>query len=233
METQAQAAPLVADCRPIAPAWHTGIVVLLIAAQALRGWMRADQLRAQTDLNRPAMYLITMAVEWLLLGIVLAGVWYGGSSLLTVLGDRWRSGQQFLRDAGIGVLFLIASIMVTSIFGSHSRGGDQSTQFLLPHSTVERVLWILLSIAAGICEEAVYRGYLQKQFIALTKSVAAGILVPAMLFGAAHSYQGMAKASAIAVLGAMGGLLAFWRRSVRPGMIAHVLQDVLGGFIRH
>jgi len=79
----------------------------------------------------------------------------------------------------------------------------------------------------------VYRGYLQKQFIALTKSVAAGILVPAMLFGAAHSYQGMAKASAIAVLGAMGGLLAFWRRSVRPGMIAHVLQDVLGGFIRH
>ena len=39
--------------------------------------------------------------------------------------------------------------------------------------------------------------------------------------------------SIISLMGAMSGVLAYWRRSVRPGMIAHALQDVLGAFIRH
>ena len=98
---------------------------------------------------------------------------------------------------------------------------------------VEKELWVVLSITAGICEEAIYRGYLQRQFMALTKSVPLGIVFSALVFGAAHSYQGLAQAMLIGTLGAMGGTLAYWRRSVRPGMIAHVLQDVLGGFIRH
>jgi len=98
---------------------------------------------------------------------------------------------------------------------------------------VEKELWVVLSITAGICEEAIYRSYLQRQFIALTKSVPLGIVLSALVFGAAHSYQGLAQAMLIGTLGAMGGTLAYWRRSVRPGMIAHVLQDVLGGFIRH
>ena len=233
MATQVHLEPQLNSFRPIAPAWHTVLVLVLITAQALRGWLRADHMRALADLNRTGMYVRTMVSEWLVLGLVLVGVWLGGSSLFTVLGDRWRSVSQFLQDAGIGVLFLIASIMVTSILGSHSHAADQSTQFLLPQSTIERALWVLLSITAGICEEAVYRGYLQKQCIALTKSVPAGIIVPALFFGAAHSYQGFAKAAAIAVMGATGGILAYWRRSVRPGMIAHTLQDVLGGFVRH
>src|SRR5258708_16975257 len=45
--------------------------------------------------------------------------------------------------------------------------------------------------------------------------------------------QGFAKASLIGAMGAASGILAYWRRSVRPGMIAHVLQDVLGGILRH
>ena len=49
------------------------------------------------------------------------------------------------------------------------------------------------------------------------------------MFGAAHAYQGFAKAVNIGVLGAMYGIFAHWRKSVRPGMIAHTLQDVLGG----
>ena len=233
MATHVQVQPLGDNFRPVAPAWHAAVVVLLIAAQGLRVWMHADLVRNMADPNRTRMYLATMAAEWLLLGIVLAGVWFGGSSLYTVLGERWRSASQFLRDAGIGVLFLFASIMVTSILGSHSRGADQSTQFLLPQSSMERVLWILLSITAGVCEEAVYRGYLQKQFMALTKSVPVGIILPGLMFGAAHAYQGVAKAVGIAVLGVMTGVLAFWTRTVRPGMISHALQDVLGGFIRH
>jgi membrane protease YdiL (CAAX protease family) len=86
-----------------------------------------------------------------------------------------------------------------------------------------------LSLTAGICEETLFRGYLQRQLMALTKNATLGVLLSAVMFGTAHAYQGFAKAVNIGVLGAMYGIFAHWRRSVRPGMIAHTLQDVLGG----
>jgi uncharacterized protein len=217
----------------VAAPWHTVFVLALIATLAYWGKLRADQMRAMLNPDRVKIYERTILSEWLVLGLVLVGVWLNGSSLFAVLGDRWRSGRQFLRDVGIGLLFLIASIMVTSIVGSHGSMDDKATHFLLPQGKVEIALWVVLSITAGICEEAVYRGYLQKQFMALTKSVPAGIFFPALAFGVAHSYQGWARASLIGVMGAMSGILAYWCRSVRPGMIAHTLQVVLGGFVRH
>lgn len=207
--------------------------MVLIAALAFRGWMRADELRAAANLDRISLYTRTILSEWLELGLVLGGVWLHGSSLLSVLGERWRSGRQFFRDIGIGVLFLIASITVTSVLGGHHQGGDTATQFLLPRSNSERALWIVLAVSAGICEEAIFRGYLQKQFMALTRSVPGGIVLSAVAFGGAHAYQGAGKAAAITVLGVMCGLLAYWRGTTRPGMIAHALQDTLGGFLRH
>lgn len=96
-------------------------------------------------------------------------------------------------------------------------------------------MWLrmALSLTAGICEEAIYRGYFQRQFIAMTRNVAAGIALSAALFGAAHLYQGISHTLQIALLGVMRGIVAYWCRSVRPGMIAHALQDVLGGLVGH
>ena len=102
-----------------------------------------------------------------------------------------------------------------------------------PHGGREIVWWIGLSLTAGICEETLFRGYLQQQFIALTRNAPAGILLSAALFGGAHIYQGAGMALQIALLAAMLGTLAYWRKSVRPGMVAHTLQDVLGGLAQH
>jgi membrane protease YdiL (CAAX protease family) len=116
-------------------------------------------------------------------------------------------------------------------------GHRPSIEFILPHGGAEITIWIALSITAGICEETVFRGYLQRQFMAFTKSVPAGILLSAAAFGAAHAYQGFRMVILIALYGAMFGILAHWRGSVRPGMIAHAWQDsldgVLSGLTRH
>jgi membrane protease YdiL (CAAX protease family) len=38
----------------------------------------------------------------------------------------------------------------------------------------------------------------------------------------------------IAVFGILFGLLAYWRRSLRPGMVAHFVQDGIAGVLaRH
>jgi uncharacterized protein len=227
METSAIATPETPRHQRIAAPLHT---LLLIAAQAAL-LMRSHAMSAVP--NRIALYERTMLVEWLLFGFAVLGVWRAGAPLATVLGKRWSSVRGFLKEIGIAILFLFASIMLTSIVGGHGGGHNPAVQAMLPHGATELAFWVVLSLSAGICEEAIYRGYLQRQFIALTQSVPAGIVFSAVLFGAAHAYQGLQQALQIGLLGVMGGILAHWWGSVRPGMIAHTLQDVLGGFIRH
>ena len=65
-----------------------------------------------------------------------------------------------------------------------------------------------MSIVAGFCEEVIFRGYLQKQFAAWFDSPPAGVIVSALVFGAAHGYQGVKMMLVIAVYGA---LLEYWR----------------------
>ena len=183
------------------------------------------------SVDRVQLYERTMLFQLLMFGLVLLGVWLSGSPLVTVLGDRWRSVREVFRDAGIGVAFLVVPIMLGAIFSGHGAAPDRAVQFLFPHGGMEVALWILLSVTAGICEEAIYRGYLQRQFMALTKNAPLGIILSATIFGMSHAYQGRRHAIQIGVLGVMSGILAHWRKSVRPGMFAHALQDTIGGLL--
>ncbi|MBZ5723152.1 MAG: CPBP family intramembrane metalloprotease [Acidobacteriia bacterium] len=235
METSAVVLPESPRHQRIAAPLHT---VLLLAAQAallFLGRVRSHAVNPAEAPNHIALYGRTMVVEWLLFAFVVVGVWRAGAPLETVLGKRWSSLRQFLKELGIAVLFLMASIMLESIVSGHAHGGDHNAtvQAMLPHGATDLALWIALSLTAGICEEAIYRGYLQRQFMALTQSVPAGIVFSAVLFGAAHAYQGLQQALQIGLLGVMGGILAHWWGSVRPGMMAHTLQDVLGGLVKH
>jgi membrane protease YdiL (CAAX protease family) len=217
---------------PVASLWHTALLLLVQGVLSYRGAIRFGKLPALAEGHRVALYERTMISEWMMLGLVLAGVWWHGSSLLTVLGERWRSLGQFLRDLGIAILFLMVTIAIGSVFG-HGRGDESATRSLLPQGQTEIWLWVALSVTAGICEEAIFRGYFQRQFIAATKNVPAGIVLSAAMFGAAHLYQGVSHALQIGLLGVMGGIVAYWCNSVRPGMIAHSLQDILGGLVQH
>lgn len=107
----------------------------------------------------------------------------------------------------------------------------KSINTLLPQSTVEIVLWIVLSISAGICEEIVFRGYFQTQFAAYTNSMVAGVLLQGVVFGLGHSYQGVKQVIIITVLGILYGWFAAWRRSLRPNMIAHAWSDIYSGYL--
>ena len=132
-------------------------------------------MRAAVNLNHIGMYGRTMLFEWLLFGFVILGVKLNGTPLLAVLGERWSSVRQVLRDSGIAIAFLVVSIFLESLVDAHLHGGgpDPAVQFLLPHGGSELAVWMALSLTAGICEETLFRGYLQKQFMALTKNAAA------------------------------------------------------------
>ena len=68
------------------------------------------------------------------------------------------------------------------------------------------------------------RGYFQRQFEVFTRSKWIALFLQAALFGISHGYQGLGTYVKIDDL--RHGLLALWRASLRPGMIAHAGSDI-------
>lgn len=217
----------------IANLWHTLFIVVAVSGYAYRATLDAAHGRAALAPSRPHLYLRTMLFEWVFLAIVVFGVRLHGAPLQTIFGRRWRSLLEVLRDFGLGIsLMLVSDILVAIVrFLDRDDFSLQSIQFLIPQSTFEVFLWIALSLTAGICEEVIFRGYLQRQFAAITRSVPIGILLSGIAFGAAHLYQGWRRAAAIVVMGIAYGVVAEWRGTVRPGMFAHVVQDSIAALL--
>ena len=233
METSALAHSASDRCPPAAGPIHTILVLAVLGGWTFWGRILADQLSAAANPNRVRFYVVTLFFEWLLFALVVAGVQRSGTSVLIVLGDHWHSLRQVLRDIGIAAGFWIVSAILLWIFGWLLRIAalGRNVEFMLPRGALEITLWIVLSVTAGICEETIFRGYLQRQFMVLSKSAPAGILLSAAAFGAAHAYQGFRMVILIGLYGALFGILAHWRGSVRPGMIAHAWQDSLNGLL--
>jgi membrane protease YdiL (CAAX protease family) len=218
---------------------HTIFLLLFLGAIAFMGWSMAGRARETPNPHRVRMYLLTLAFDWILLGYVIGGMRRHGSSISLVLGNRWQSARHLLRDIGIaaGFWLISAGILLLVALLLHIESNAANVQFILPRNAIEFVLWVALAVTAGICEEAIFRGYLQYQFTAVTRNSAAGIVLSSAAFGFAHAYQGSQMIILIGVYGLMFGILAHWRGSVRPGMIAHAWQDsfsgIVGALMRH
>ncbi len=103
---------------------------------------------------------------------------------------------------------------------------------MMPQGVTESTCWVLLSISAAIAEELIFRGYLQRQFLAWTGRVPMAILFQVMVFGMAHGYQGLQGCLAVTAYGTLFTLLALYRKSLRPGILAHAWTDIAGGLLR-
>jgi membrane protease YdiL (CAAX protease family) len=228
METSAPAPTAPARYAGVAGPLHTISVLLILGAWAFVGTMDVA-----SSPNHIRLYMFSIFGEWLVFAFVVAGVRRSSGSIPMILGTPWRSVRQLLRDCGIAAAFWVVSAIFLATLGWLLRVASQGRdiRFLLPHGALELTLWIAVSVTAGICEETIFRGYLQSQFIALTNSVPAGVLLSAVAFGAVHAYQGSRRMILIGLYGLLFGILARWRGTVRPGMIAHAWQDSLAGLL--
>lgn len=222
--------------KPIAPWWHTALLVALFLGIAMSGAFFQRQAHSEPRMlqqhpNVVPLYLSATAMEWgLFVYVWRGGLRRTGTKLSELIGGRWASAKDVLVDIGLA-LGLWSTWTLVEIAWNRWRGPVHaaSIQTLLPRRALEILLWIAVSISAGICEEMAFRGYFQKQFEVFTHSRWAALFLQAVLFGISHGYQGIEACVKIAVYGALFGLLALWRRSLRPGMMAHALSDILGG----
>jgi uncharacterized protein len=99
-----------------------------------------------------------------------------------------------------------------------------------PTTVVELLVFLALAASAGFAEELIFRGYLIQQFSAWTGSRAIAVILQGIVFGLAHGFYGLAML-AVMLQGWLLGLLACWRKSLRPAILAHGLQDSIGGIV--
>lgn len=210
------------------PAWHTAILLAALAVVVAMG----TRPHGTYPHHRLIGYLIAATSEWAMAGWIAFGCRMKGESLLNLLGEfsaRWRT---VLRDIGLALAYLVLANIVLGILGHFLAGPpNEALQDILPHTLVEQAAFVGLAATAGFCEELIFRGYLQRQFTAWTGNLSIAVIVQGVVFGVSHAYQGFGKVLIITVYGCMYGLLAAWRKSLRPGMIAHMLQDAISGLI--
>jgi membrane protease YdiL (CAAX protease family) len=132
--------------------------------------------------------------------------------------DRIRHGLPVLSGGGLQAIAEGAK-------KARMSNASRILNLLGPKNGFQLAMSVLLVCTAGIVEEIMFRGYLQRQFGAWTRNAKTGLIASAIIFGLAHAYQGAAGMFAIAVFGAMFGVVAMWRNSLRPGMITHAIFD--------
>jgi hypothetical protein len=214
----------------VAPAWHTVLLVLImLGLSGVSAYSQGLPSIGNTR-NQIARYVTAIVMEWLILGFIWFGLRLRKQRMRVLLGENWGGARQILRNLGIAVLFLIASNLILSLISHLLKAAPNAAIIgLLPHTPAEIAVYALLTVTAGICEEMIFRGYLQRQFSVFFRSAAAGVVLQGIMFGASHGYQGPKFMVIIVVYGVLFGLLAQSRRSLRPGMIAHFLQDLIIG----
>ena len=183
------------------------------------------------------IYLTAIAMDWALLYYCWAAVHHYGGGLATLSGGRWTSWKSVAVDMGIVVPFWLIWEDVAYWFhwilsGATGAGSAKTVDSLLPKSVPEVLVWIPVSVTAGVCEELAFRGFLQRQFHALSGNIVVAVMAQGLVFGLFHSYQGWRNVVVISALGALYGVLAAWRRNGRANIVAHAWGDVWEGWLK-
>ena len=218
----------------VAAPWHTvTVLLLLVGIGALSAWS-ASRLPAGTTGGyfRIQSYALVFVWEWLTVAFIAWGVRRRGSGLSSLVGGSWPQASAIFRDLAVAMIFLFGSSVILGALQLAMRATPKAVvREILPQTPLETVLWILLSATAGFCEETIFRGYLQRQLSVFSGNLNAGLVLQGVVFGLCHGYQGVKSAVTIGVYGCLFGMLARWRQSLRPGMMAHFLQDGVGGLV--
>jgi uncharacterized protein len=216
----------------VAPKWHTLVLLALLLAP------RSPLLEGTASSSKESrvwMYLGEFCFFWILFAIMYLGLRLSRTTLAKITGSFRTGKKELLSNVYWGLSFWLLYLVVAVVFvqSEHSRTDlDRFLPRILPRTSLDLALFIVVAISAGFCEEMIFRGYLQKQFYALTGNKQAALLIQAFLFGAAHGYHQTAMEFGNNVaFGIAMGFLAEWRRNLIPCISAHIASDLLAGVL--
>lgn len=221
---------------------HWDFVVILLFLGGVVPWLGHRRVRRllrvpfTTTTDRLALYASTIAVQWVVVAIVL-----------------WRTAVHGIHPARLGLavpdpwLTISAStilslvVLANQIF-SIRRLTAQPTEIrgvlpelalkIFPQTDIERLVFVALVTTVALCEELIYRGFVQRVFRDVCHDSAfAGILISAIFFALAHVYQGRRGIVSTFTVGVIFATMRWWTGSLIPTAFAHFVADLVVGFL--
>ena len=211
-----------------------GIVMILVVAGVINSSNNSAAKQVPDPNQMIKTNLIMICVLWYWAFFIYKGMKDYGHSVLEFFGLNGFKLSKLVIDCAYAALAL--TLIYACSYGVHTLLPNHASQASNPILSSQPTglfgisAWVCLSISAGICEEIVFRGYLQRQLTLMTGNVGVAILLQAILFGIGHAYEGLSAVLAIVLHGLFLGILAKWRGNIRAGIVEHAGWDILAGF---
>jgi membrane protease YdiL (CAAX protease family) len=184
--------------------------------------------------QRLPIYFRVVVLEWLLFAYVASGIRREGRTVGSVIVSRTGEAPGWVSCVASGVGAAIVWMAIGAAMMTVLRPAIEELHFIqsfLPHASKERVGFSVMTLTAGFCEEFIYRGYLQEQFLRLTRSMTLAIVLQAALFAILHVTLPWKFAVSAAGMALFLGALVAWKKTLFPAMLAHTLVNLLGGLL--
>lgn len=191
--------------------------------------------------NKPGVrlgdYKETIFWLWLLCTITIV-IWISNDRSFNLL----RLDFAFSRVVWISILLFVITPFLFLLLFRKTRDDDKQREAIkekfdsvaagefLPRSKKEFTWFVFLSITAGICEELLFRGFLIWYLETLSNTLFAAVL-SSVLFGAAHSYQGVKGSIRSGIMGLILALILLWTESLLIPIFIHIAGDVYNGVV--
>jgi membrane protease YdiL (CAAX protease family) len=214
--------------------------LLLVVLGAVVPWRAAVRVRRLLEQPQPAtadrvaLYASTIAFQWAAAAIVL-----------------WRCAARHLGGAQLALAMphprraIFAAVVLVAVFTANQvlalrrlaqlpedrRGflGDMARR-IFPRNAVEALAFFALVATVALCEEFLYRGFVQGVFDSFPRGFPwLGAVVSAVFFSVAHVYQGKRGIVVTFLVGFLFAMVRFWTGSLAPSIMAHFVADLVAG----
>ena len=219
-----------------------GVLILVSGVSAWSGALALRDARQAppaelTAAEKRSIYRRSSAALWILAAGTLGcwGITGRSWASLGFVAPRW---SWLAAGAALALIVWLAADTArqtapSRISGTRERWRIQNPY--IPVSGAEFRSYAVLAVSAGTCEEIAYRGFMIAVLRAWLgpgwEGAALAVGLPALFFGAAHAAQGW-RGVVSAGGGALAwGLMVIETGSIVPGMVFHVLWDLLMGLL--
>ena len=215
---------------------HWDYILILAILAVVVPWRSLGRIRELlvgpelTSSERVLLYLSTIAFQWAAVAVIL-----------------WRCMAHHLSWAALGVALphtmrsvtVAAGLSIILVFNQvyairrvaalpyESRGiVPKLAEKLLPRTSSEAWTGFLLVLTVALCEEFIYRGFVEAVFGGVfSGSALAGAVISAALFSAAHMYQGQKGLIITFAVGIIFSCARIWTGSLLPSIVIHFAVD--------
>ncbi len=219
--------------KPPAPLWHSITLAALIALPMLirpGGHSILWAIREDTLLSYYVLFLMYLFYA----AFAVFGFTLNGTDPIAFFRAQFPKNRSLWQDIilglGVGFLGLTLSIAISLVVRMFAGIPPPSAigREAIPDDALGFSAELIAGCAAGVNEELVYRGYFFQQISFWTRRFGLSLVLQSILFGLAHGpdYEPAQFFTAVGC-GLLFGWVAFKRKSLVPGIIAHAWMNCI------